>query len=106
MATSKAPLGLPRKGEIAFVHYYEQVHPGTDLVKRAKGSPFKATITGIEYKMEGIMYTVRHITDNFTHVAHISDFVAMADGSYPRMKQIAQADDLAHKAFLSMLPKC
>ena len=105
MATSKALPGLPKKGEIAFVHYYEQVHPGTDLLKRAKGSSFKATITGIEYKMEGIVYTVRHVTDNFTHVAHISDFVAMGDGSYPRMKEIAKADDLAYKAFLSMLQK-
>ena len=55
--------------------------------------------------MEGIMYTVRHVTDNFTHVAHISDFVAMGDGSYPRMKQIAKVDDLAHQAFQSMLQK-
>jgi hypothetical protein len=29
----------------------------------------------------------------------------MGDGSYPRMKEIAKADDLAHKAFLSMLQK-
>jgi hypothetical protein len=102
MTTSKAPPDLPKKGEIAFVHYYEQVHPGTDLVKRAKGPPFKATITVIEYKIEVIMYTVRHVTDNFMHVAHISDFVTMGDGSHPRMMQIAKSDDLAHKAFLSM----
>ena len=30
---------------------------------------------GIQYKEEGIMYTVRHATADFTHVAHISDFV-------------------------------
>jgi len=35
------------------------------------------------------MYTVRHVTDNFPHVVHIGDFVAMGDGSYPRMKRIA-----------------
>jgi hypothetical protein len=105
MATSKAPQALPTKGDIAFVHYYEQVHPGTDLLKRVKGSPFKAMITGIQYKTEGIVYTVRHITDKFTHLAHISDFVAMEDGSYPRMKEIAKADALAHKAFLSTLQK-
>ena len=51
------------------------------------------------------MYTVRHMTDNFAHLAHIRirDFVAMGDGSYPRMKQIAKADDLAHKAWLRLL---
>jgi hypothetical protein len=43
------------------------------------------------------MYTVRHLTDNFVHVAHISDFVVMGDGSYPRMKQIAKTDTLTHQ---------
>jgi hypothetical protein len=105
MATSKAPPGLPKKGDIAFVHYYEEVHPGTDLMKRVKGSPFKAMITGIDYKMEGIAYTVCHVIDNFTHIAHISDFVAMGDGSYPRMRQISKADDLAQKAFLRKFHK-
>ena len=36
--------------------------------------------------------------------AHIGDFVAMADGSYPsmkRMKRIAVADALAHKKWVS-----
>ena len=47
------------------------------------------------------MYTVRHITDNFTHVAHISDFVA--DGSYPKMKRIAKADALAHKMWVRFM---
>ena len=94
--------GLPKKGEIAFVHYYHE-QAGSDVVKRATGSPFKSTIVRIDYKEEGIMYTVRHATDDFTHVAHISDFVAMGDGSYPKMKQIAKADALAHKAWLRIM---
>ena len=94
--------GLPKKGEIAFVHYYHE-QAGSDVVKRAKGSPFKSTIVRIDYKEEGIMYTVRHATDDFTHVAHISDFVAMGDGSYPRMKRIAKADALAHKTWLRII---
>ncbi len=49
------------------------------------------------------MYTVRHITDNFTHVVHISDFVAMDDSSYPRMKSIAKADALAHKTWMRVM---
>ena len=102
MATSKAPPGVPKKDEIAFVHYYVE-QSGSDHVNRAKGSPFKSTIVGIEYKEEGIMYTVRHVTDDFTHVAHISDFVTMGDGSYPRMKQIAKADNLAHKTWLRIM---
>ena len=57
----------------------------------------------VDFKEEGIMYTVRHLTDNFTHEAHISDFVAMADGSYPRMKRIAKADALAHKMWVSFM---
>jgi hypothetical protein len=54
---SKALPGVPKKGEIDFVHYYEE-QPGSDLVKREKGSPFKSTIVDLEYKEEGIMYTV------------------------------------------------
>jgi hypothetical protein len=60
-------------------------------------------IVRVDFKDEGIMYTVRHVTDNFTHDAHISDFVAMGDGSYPRMKQVAKADALAHKAWLRIM---
>ncbi len=93
---------MPKNGEIAFVHYYEE-QSGSDLVKRAKGSPFKSTIVGMEYKEEGIMYTVCHVTDDFMHVSHISDFVVMGDDSYPRMKQIAKADNLAHKAWLRIM---
>ena len=67
-------------------------------MKRAKGSPFKSIIVRVDFKDEGIMYTVRHVTDNFTHDAHISDFVAMGDGSYPRMKQVAKADPLVTRS--------
>ena len=49
------------------------------------------------------MYTVRHVTDNFPHVVHIGDFVAMGDGSYPRMKRIAKADALAHKTWVRVM---
>ena len=102
MTTSKAPSGLPKKGDIAFVHYYVE-QSVSELLKHAKGSPFKSTIVGIEYKEEGIMYTVRHVTDEFMHVARILDFVAMGDGSYPRMKGIAKTDKLAHKAWLRIM---
>ena len=94
--------GLPKKGKIAFVHYYEE-QAASNVVKRAKGSPFKSIIVRVDFKDEGIMYTVRHVTDNFTHDAHISDFVAMGDGSYPRMKQVAKAVALAHKAWLRIM---
>jgi hypothetical protein len=57
----------------------------------------------VDFKEECIMYTVRHLTDNFTHEPHISDFVAMADGSYPRTKDIAKADALAHKMWVSFM---
>ena len=69
----------------------------------AKDSSFKATIIAVDFKEEGIMYTVRHWTDSFTHVAHISDFVAMTDGSYPRMKRIAQVDAVAHKTWVRFM---
>jgi hypothetical protein len=49
------------------------------------------------------MYTVCHITDNFTHVVHISDFVDMGDDSYPRMKCITKADTLAHKTWMHVM---
>ena len=86
MPTKKLPADLPKKGEVAFVHYYHEAELGSDVVVRAKGSPFKASIVAVNFQDDGIMYTVRHITDNFTHVVHISDFVAMGDGSY-REKQ-------------------
>jgi len=49
------------------------------------------------------MYSVRHIRDNFKHVVHISDFVTMGDGSYPRMKRIAKADALTHKTWMRVM---
>ncbi len=57
----------------------------------------------MNFEDDGIMYTVRHITDNFTHVVHISDFVDMGDDSYPRMKRIAKADALAHKTWMHVM---
>jgi hypothetical protein len=45
------------------------------------------------------MYTVRHRTDQFVHKAHISDFSAMGEGSYPRMKLMMRADARAHAAW-------
>ena len=103
MPTKKLLAGLPKKGEVAFVHYYQEAELGSDVVVRAKGSPFKASIVAVNFEDDGIMYTVRHITDNFTHVVHISDFVAMGDGSYPRMKRIAKADALAHKTWMRVM---
>ena len=91
---------IPKTGDIAFVHYFEEGHAGV-VPKPVKGSPFKATITAVVYTTEAIRYTVRHVTDDFQHPAYIADFVAMADGSYPRMKQIAKTDARLHKAWLS-----
>jgi acid stress-induced BolA-like protein IbaG/YrbA len=85
------------------VHYYHEAEPGSDVVVRGKGSPFKANIVSVNFEDEGIMYTVCHVTDNFTHVVHISDFVAMGDGSYPRMKRIAKADALTHKTWVRVM---
>ena len=103
MPTKNLLAGLPKKGEVAFVHYYHETEVGSDVVVRAKGSPFKASIVAVNFEDDGILYTVRHITDNFTHVVHISDFVAMGDGSYPRMKRIAKADALAHKTWMRVM---
>jgi hypothetical protein len=103
MPTKNLLAGLPKKGEVAFVHYYHEAEVGSDVVVRAKGSPFKASIVAVNFEDDGILYTVRHITDNFTHVVHISDFVAMGDGSYPRMKCIAKADALAHKTWMRVM---
>jgi len=103
MPTKNLLAGLPKKGEVAFVHYYHEAEVGSDVVVRAKGSPFKASIVAVNFEDDGILYTVRHITDNFTHVVHISDFVAMGDGSYPRMKRIAKADALAHKTWVRVM---
>ena len=57
----------------------------------------------MNFEDDGIMYTVRHITDNFTDVVHISHFVSMGDGSYPRMKRTAKADALAHKTWMRVM---
>ena len=72
MPMKKLLAGLPKKGEVAFVHYYHEAEPGSDVVVRAKGLPFKANNVAVNFEDEGIMYTVRHVTDNFTHVVHIS----------------------------------
>ncbi len=103
MTTNRMPTGLPKKGETAFVHYWHEARPGSDVVVRAKDSPFKCTIVVVDFKEEGIMYIVRHLTDNFTHESHINDFVAMSDDSYPRMKLIAKADVLAQKMWVSFM---
>jgi len=94
--------GMPKRGEVAFVNYWYEATPPLEGVVKARGSPFKSTILKIEYEPEGIMYTVQHHTDLFVHKAHISDFRAMADGSYPRMKGIVQADARAHAAWLQV----
>ena len=70
-----------QEGEIVFVHYYQEVQSGSDLVVRAKGSPFKSTIVTVDFKEEGIMYTVSHHRQLHAR-CHISDFVVMVDGSY------------------------
>jgi hypothetical protein len=48
---------LPKKGEVSFVHYYHETEPGSDVIVRAKGSPFKANIVAVNFEDEGIMYT-------------------------------------------------
>ena len=92
--------GVPRRGELAFVHYYHEPVAPSEVCKMARGSPFKSMILRVDYVPEGIIYTVHHVTDGFTHEAHISDFVSMEDGSYPRMKGIVRADAEAHAAWL------
>ena len=68
MSMKKLLAGLPKKGEVAFVHYYHESDPGSDVVVRGKGSPFNVNIVAVNFEDEGIMYTVCHVTDNFTHV--------------------------------------
>jgi hypothetical protein len=101
MLTKNPLTGLPKKGEVAFVHCYHETEVGSDVVVRAKGS--KASIVAVNCKDDGIMYTVRHITDNFTHVVHIVDFVVMGDDSYPRMKRITKVDALVHKTWMHVM---
>jgi hypothetical protein len=66
------------------------------VCKKARGSPFKSIVKTRQFKTEGIMYTVAHVTDNTIHEDHISDFVTMGCGCYAKMKRIARADATAH----------
>jgi hypothetical protein len=86
--------GVPKLGDEAFVHFYHKTPDGGS--KKARGSPFKSTVVAIEYEPEGIMYTVRHHTDNVFDTVHISDFVTMGCGCYVRMKKVKLADARAH----------
>lgn len=78
----------------AYTHFYHKTPDGGS--KKARGSPFKSTVVAIEYEPEGIMYTVRHHTDNVFDTVHISDFVTMGCGCYVRMKKVKLADARAH----------
>lgn len=86
--------GVPQRGDEAFVHFYQQTPDGGS--KKARGSPFKSTVVAVDYQPEGIMYTVRHHTDNVFDTVHISDFVTMGCGCYARMKKVKRADARAH----------
>lgn len=90
---------LPKRGDTAFVHYYHEPADDTQVCKKARGSPFKCVVKVRQFKPEGIMYTVAHVTDNTIHEAHISDFVTMGCGCYAKMRRIARADAAAHTAW-------
>ena len=90
---------LPKRGDTAFVHYYHEPTGASQVCKNARGSPFKSIVKARQFKPEGIMYTVAHVTDNTIHEAHISDFVTMGWGCYAKMKRIARADAAAHTAW-------
>ena len=87
---------MPKCGEVAFVNYWHEATPPLQGMIKARGSPFKSTVLKIEYEPGGIMYTVQHHTDRFVRTADISDFRAMGDGSYPKVKKIMKADASTH----------
>ena len=62
----------------------------------ARGSPFKCIVKARQFRPEGIIYTVAHVTDDCMHEAHISDFVTMGCGCCAKMRRIARADAPAH----------
>jgi hypothetical protein len=41
--------------------------PPWEVYVKERGSHFKSSIITVEYEPEGVMYTVRHITDGYTH---------------------------------------
>jgi hypothetical protein len=43
MPTKKLLAGLPKKGEVAFVHYYHEAELGSDVVVLVKGSSSRPT---------------------------------------------------------------
>lgn len=90
---------LPKRGDAAFVHYFHDAVDDTEVCKMARGSPFKCIVKAVKFKPEGIVYTVAHVTDDFVHEAHISDFVSMGCGCYARMRRVARADAAAHAAW-------
>ena len=90
---------LPERGDFAFVHYYHEPADGTLVCKKARGSPFKCVVKARQFKPEGIMYTVKHVTDDTIHEASISDFVTMGCGCYAKMRRIVRADAAAHMAW-------
>jgi hypothetical protein len=49
------PPVIPKKGEIAFVYYWQEQQSGSGHVVRTKGSPFKSTIVGVDFKEEVIV---------------------------------------------------
>jgi len=90
---------LPKRGDFAFVHYYHEPADGTLVCKKARGSPFKCVVKARQFKPEGIMYTIKHVTDDTIHEAHISDFVTMGCGCYAKMRRIVRTDAAAHVAW-------
>jgi hypothetical protein len=87
---------LPKRGDAAFVHYFHDAVDDTEVWKMAYDSPFKCIVKTVKFKTEGIVYTVAHVTDDFVHEAHISDFVSIGCGCYARMRRVARADAAAH----------
>jgi hypothetical protein len=60
------------------VHFWHDPVPPSEVCKLARGSPFKSVILKVEYEPEGVMYTVRYLTDGCAHTVHISYFVREA----------------------------
>lgn len=100
LPTHKVFFSDPDRDELAFVHYFHEPVAPSEVCKMAHGSPFKSKILGVDYLPENIIYNVQHVTDDFIHEDHISDFVSMEDDIYPHMKSIVREDVKAHAAWL------
>jgi len=91
--------GIPKRGDTAFVHCYNDPLHASTTPKLARGSLFKSVVKAISYQPEGILYTVQHVTDSTVHTNPIQDFVTMGCGCYATMRRVKHADAVAHAAW-------